>query len=59
MSRDCEDYSKRSTLKGLFCNLHVVCRLMEGWIEHLDEYNYKYLQNYQKLMSIVRECQYP
>ena len=26
-----------------FRNLQVVYRLMEGWIEYLDEYNYKYL----------------
>ena len=28
---------------GLFHNLQVVCRLMAGWIEYLDGYNYKYL----------------
>ena len=27
---ECEDRSKRSTYKGLFLNLQVVCRLMEG-----------------------------
>ena len=36
---DCEDRSKRSTFKGLFRNLQVVCRLMEGWIEYLSGYN--------------------
>ena len=40
---DCEDRSKRSTFKGLFRNLQIVCPLMEGWIEYLDEYNHKYL----------------
>ena len=43
MSGDYEDRSKRSTFKRLFRNLQVVGRLMEGWIEYLDGYNYKYL----------------
>ena len=38
VSRDCEDHSKRSTFMGLFCNLQVVCSLMEGWSGYLDEY---------------------
>ena len=36
---DCEDRSKRSTCKGLFLNLHVVCHLMEGGIVYLYEFN--------------------
>ena len=28
---DCEDRSKRSTCKGLFCNLQLVSLHMEGW----------------------------
>ena len=39
VSGDCEDLSKRSMFKGIFCNLQVFYRLMEGWIEYLDEYN--------------------
>ena len=35
-SGDCDDCSIRSTFKGLFCNLQVVCCLMEGWFEYLD-----------------------
>ena len=38
VSRDCEDRSKRSTIKGFFLNLQVICRLMEGWSGNLDEY---------------------
>ena len=38
VSRDCEDCSKRSTCKGLFCNLQVVCHLIEGWSGYLGEY---------------------
>ena len=34
---DCEECSTRSTCKGLFLNLKVVCRLMEGWIAYLYE----------------------
>ena len=30
VSKGCDDHSKRSTCKGLFCNLQVVCHLMEG-----------------------------
>ena len=43
VSADCEDHSKRSTFKGLLHNPQVLCRLMEGSIKYLDEYNYKYL----------------
>ena len=39
--------------------IYVVFHLMEGWIEYLDEYNYKYLYNYQKLTSIVPKCRCP
>ena len=35
---DCEDHSKRSTFKGLLCNLQVFCRLMEWWSRYLDIY---------------------
>ena len=29
---DCKELSNRSACKGLFIDLHVVYRLMEGWI---------------------------
>ena len=35
---DCEEHSNRSTCKGLFLNLWVVCRLMEEWIVYVYEY---------------------
>ena len=41
VSGDCEDRSKRSMSKGIFCNLRAVCCLMKSGSDIYMDINYK------------------